>query len=165
MLSNTLLKALNEQIRMEFSSAYLYLSMSAYFERESLPGFAHWMRAQFDEEQAHAMRLYDFVNDRGGRVVLGSISQPPDAFQSPLAVFEDVLKHEQEVTRAIHDLYELALKEKDFPTQTHLHWFINEQVEEEKTATEILDQLKLIGDHPHLMLGLDRRLGLRGNPG
>jgi len=163
MLSKTMLEALNKQIQLEMSSAYLYLSMATYFEDESLPGFAQWMYGQFGEEQSHARKIYEFVHDRGGRVILQAIEKPPHEFDSALAVFEQVLAHEQKVTQSIHELYELAVKEKDYPTQTHLHWFIDEQVEEEKTAMEILDHLKRIERHPHLLLGLDRRIGtMRG---
>lgn len=163
MLSKTMLEALNKQIQLEMSSAYTYLSMATYFEAESLNGFAKWMYGQFSEEQAHARKIYEYVHDRGGRVVLEAIEKPPHAYDSALAVFEQVLAHEQKVTKSIHDLYELALKEKDYATQTHLHWFIEEQVEEEKTASEILDHLNRIKGHPHLLLGLDRRIAtMRG---
>lgn len=163
MLSKTMRDALNKQIQMEMSSAYLYLSMATYFEDESLNGFARWMYGQFTEEQAHARRLFEYVHDRGGRVILEAIEKPPHTFNSALEVFEQVLEHEQKVTRAIHELYEQALKEKDYPTQTHLHWFIDEQVEEEKTASEILDHLNRIKGQPQLLLALDQRVGsMRG---
>lgn len=161
MLSNTLQQALNDQIRKEFHSSYLYLSMAAYFEAENLPGMAHWMRLQADEEREHAMKIYDFVLDRGGRVTLQAIEAPPADFSSPLAVFEAAYGHEQKVTKSIHDLYALAVKEGDYPTQVMLQWFIDEQVEEEKNASLVVAQLRMIGDSAAALLMLDQQLGQR----
>jgi ferritin len=155
--------AINEQIKNELYSAYLYLSMSAYFEAKNLPGFARWLRVQFGEEQEHALKLFDYLNERGGRVALHAIAQPPAEWSSNLEVFEQVLKHEQHVTALIHKLYETALAEKDYACQTILHWFIDEQVEEEKNAAEIVEQLKLIDAHDTAVLMLDHRLGKRGD--
>jgi ferritin len=155
-------EALNDQVQAEFYSAYLYLSMSAYCESVNLPGFAHWMRVQAQEEQGHAMKLYGFVHDRGGRVVLQPIGQPPIEFDSPLDVFQKVYEHEQKVTGLIHDLYGLAFEEKDYASHSFLQWFVDEQVEEEKTASEIVEALKLIGDKPHSLIMLDRALANRG---
>ena len=154
--------ALNEQIKNELYSAYLYLSMSAHFEAANLPGFAKWMRIQAGEEQTHAMKFFDFINDRGGRVTLQAILQPPTEFTTPLAVFEQVLEHEGKVTAMIHNLYALALHENDYPTQVMLQWFINEHVEEEKNASHIVETLKLAGDKGGSLLMLDHRLGKRG---
>jgi ferritin len=162
MLSKTLQDAMNEQIKNELYSAYLYLSMSAYCEAANLPGFAHWMRMQAQEEEAHAMKFYDFIYERGGRVVLQAIDQPPVEFPSPLAVFEQTLEHEQKVTAMIHDLYTLAVEEKDYASQAFLQWFVTEQVEEEDSASQILETLKMIGDKGHALLMLDRQLGSRG---
>jgi len=162
MLSKVVQDALNQQIKDELYSSYLYLSMSAYCETINLPGFAHWMRLQSEEELSHAMKLFDYVNDRGGRVVLQGIDQPPAEFNAPLDIFQQVLEHEQKVTGLIHQLYALALKENDYPTQVELQWFIKEQVEEEKSAGEIVEQLKVIGDHSTALLMLDRQLGARG---
>jgi ferritin len=162
MFSKTVQDALNEQIKNELYSAYLYLSMSAHFEAANLPGFAKWMRIQAGEEQTHAMKFFDFINDRGGRVTLQAILQPPTEFTTPLAVFEQVLEHEGKVTAMIHNLYALALKENDYPTQVMLQWFINEQVEEEKNASHIVETLKLAGDKGGSLLMLDHRLGKRG---
>src|SRR5687768_16066736 len=134
MLAQGVQDAINQQIKHEFFSAYVYLSMSAYFESTNLPGFATWMRSQAQEEVTHGMKLFDFINDRGGRVVLHPIDGPPTDFKSPLEVFEQALKHEQAVTAMIHKLYEVAFKANDFATQVELQWFITEQVEEEKTA-------------------------------
>jgi ferritin len=159
MLSKKLQDAINEQIKNEFYSAYLYLSMAAYFEAQNLRGFAQWMRTKFAEEQGHAMKFFEYVNDRGGRVELREISQPKSEWKGNLDVFEGVLKHEQHVTSLIHKLYELALAEKDYPTQAMLQWFITEQVEEEKTAIEVIEQLKLIDARGTAVLMLDHRLG------
>jgi len=161
MLSEAMQSAINEQIRNELYSGYLYLSMSAYAEASNLPGLAHWMRMQYQEEVAHAMRFFDYVNERGGRVVLGAIDQPPMEFESPLAVFEQTLEHERKVTAMINDLYELALEEKDYPSQVMLHWFIDEQVEEESSAEQILETLKMVGDQPQGLVMLDRALAER----
>lgn len=162
MLSQKLQDAINEQIRDELYSAYLYLSMAAYSETANLPGFAHWMRLQGQEEISHAMKFFDYVNERGGRVVLHAIDQPQTEFESPLSIFEMTLEHEQKVTGLIHKLYELALDEKDYPTQVMLQWFIEEQVEEEGSASQILETLKMIGDKGHALVMLDRALGQRG---
>lgn len=161
MLSQAMQKAINEQIRDELYSAYLYLSMAAYFEDASLPGFGHWMRLQSQEEVEHAMKFYDFVNERGGRVTLHAIDQPPVAFDSPLDIFEMTLEHERKVTAKINGLYELALEESDYPAQVMLHWFIEEQVEEEDSAGEILETLRMIGDRTQGLLMLDRELARR----
>jgi ferritin len=163
MLSKAVQDAINEQIKNELYSAYLYLSMSAHFESANLTGFAHWMRLQGQEEVEHAMKFLDFVNERGGRVVLHAIDQPPVEFGLPLAVFEQTLEHERKVTALINRLYELALKENDYPTQVMLHWFIDEQVEEEANASRIVETLKMIGDKAHALLMLDKELGERGD--
>jgi len=163
MLSDKLQKALNDQITHEFYSAYLYLSMSTHFESGNLPGMARWMRLQAGEEQAHALKLFDYVNERNGRVNLQSIPQPPVDFGTPKAVFDQVLKHEQEVTALIIQLYELALAEKDYAAQGMLQWFITEQVEEEKHAGEIVETFRMVGESPMAMMMLDRQLGSRGS--
>lgn len=161
MLSESIQKALNEQIAHEFSSAYVYLSMSAYFERSSFPGFAKWTRLQSQEEMIHGMKLFDYLNDRGGRVQLGPIGEPPADFGSPLEVFEQALAQEQGVTRLIHRLYEFVVAEKDYATQVALEWFITEQVEEEKLGGEIVEQLRMVGDNRTGLFLLDRELGAR----
>lgn len=162
MISKTLQDAINEQINKELYSSYLYLSMAAHLEAASLPGFAHWMRAQYQEEVAHAMKFFDFVIDRGGKVVLKAIDQPQTEWKTNLELFEMVYEHEQKVTGMINALYELALKEKDYPTQVLLHWYIDEQVEEEKNASQIVDQLKMIEARGTAVLMLDKQLGKRG---
>ena len=162
MLSKKVQDAINEQIKNELYSGYLYLAMSADFESKNLPGFAHWMRMQAEEEQEHALKFFDFVNDRGARVVLQAIDQPPVEWESPLAVFEQTLEHEQKVTGLIYQLYELALEENDYPTQVMLQWFIDEQVEEEKNATEIVETLRLAGEKGQALIMMDRALARRG---
>jgi len=161
MLGKKLEDAINEQINKEFYSSYLYLSMSAYCEAESLPGFADWMWAQAQEEVGHAMHFFDYVNARGGRVVLKAIEMPPPIWKSPLEMFEQVLEHERKVTGMINRLYELALTEKDYATQMELQWFVTEQVEEEESAGQVVDQLKRVGEQPVGLLMLDRQLGER----
>ncbi|HNS01589.1 MAG TPA: ferritin [Anaerolineae bacterium] len=161
MLNSEIQQALNDQIQKEFHSAYIYLSMSAYFEAENLAGAASWMRKQAGEEQEHALKIFDFILDRGGHVVLQAIGQPAVDFASPLAVFEDAYAHERKVTQSIHDLYALALRQNDYPTQVMLQWFIDEQVEEEKTSSAIMAQLKMVGDSPAALLMIDRQLAAR----
>lgn len=155
MLSKTMQDAINEQIKNEFYSAYLYLLMSAYFESINMPGSAKWMRTQFGEEQTHALKMFDFINDRGGRVALKAIDQPAPDFASPVAVWEMVLEHEKKVTGLINKLYEQAVKENDYATQTFLTWFITEQVEEEKNATLMLERFKQAGSNTASLLLLD----------
>ncbi|MEI6691246.1 MAG: ferritin [Chlorobium sp.] len=162
MLSKALEKAFNDQINHELSSSYLYLSMAAYAESQNLPGFAHWLKLQTKEETGHGMKLYKFVNERGGRVELQKIDQPILEFKSPTALFEEVLKHERKITVLINKLYELALEEKDYAAQVLLHEFIGEQVEEEATASSILETLKMAGEKGHALIMMDRQLARRG---
>ncbi len=161
MLSPKMLKALNDQIELEFNSAYLYLAMAAQFEDRKLPGFAQWMKVQYGEEVEHGMKLFGHICDRGGRVTLGAIAKPKADFGSPLQTFKEVLKHERKVTASIHKLYALTVAERDYAAQTALHWFIDEQVEEEKNADDAIRQLEAIGDKDHLLLMLDHRMGER----
>ena len=161
MISKKMEEALNGQMNAELYSAYMYLSMESYFKSLNLNGFANWMRIQTQEEVTHAMKIYDFVNERGGRVTLSAIDGPPTEWNSPLAVFEAVYKHEQKVTGLINDLVDLAIKEKDHATNSFLQWFVNEQVEEESSADEIVQQLKMMEDAPGGMFMLDRELGQR----
>lgn len=162
MLSNTIQEAINQQITHEFYSAHLYLSMSAYFESCTLPGMGKWMRVQAGEEVTHAYKFFDYVIDRGGRALVSAISQPPNDFESPLDVFQKALEHERKVTGLIDSLYALALKESDYATQVLLQWFITEQVEEEKNATLIVEQLKRLGPSTGGLVHYDRQLGKRG---
>jgi ferritin len=161
MLGKKLEDVINEQINKELYSGYLYLSMAAYCEAENLPGFANWMRTQAQEEVGHAMRFFDYVNARGGRVVLKAIEMPTPVWKSPLEMFEQVLEHERKVTGMINRLYELALIEKDYAAQVELQWFITEQVEEEQDAGQVVEQLTRVGDQPMGLLMLDRQLGER----
>jgi ferritin len=163
MINKNVLDRMNEQIAHELYSGYLYLAMSAYFESENLPGFAHWMRVQASEEQVHALKFYDFILDRGGKVVLNAIQQPPVDFASAQAVFSQAYEHEQKVTGLINEIYNLAITEKDLASQVFLQWFINEQVEEEKNASQILEILKKIGTGVGGLYQLDHRLGKRGS--
>jgi len=156
--------AINDQINAEYYSAFLYLSMSAYLEEKDLPGMAHWMRMQYDEEVIHATKFFDFLVDRDARVILKAIDAPPTEFGSPTKVFEEVLAHEQKVTGLIHDLYTLALEEGDYPTQSLLHWYIDEQVEEEKNASAVLARVKMMQDFPPGLLMIDQELAARPAP-
>lgn len=161
MISKNMERAINEQINAEMYSAYLYLSMEAYFRSLDLSGFANWMRVQVQEELMHAMKMYDFVDARGGRIILKSIAAPQTDWKSPLAVFEATYEHEQKVTGLINDLVNLAIKEKDHAANTFLQWFVNEQVEEEASADKIIQQMKMMKDAPGGMFMLDRELGQR----
>lgn len=160
-LSSRLQESFNEQINAELASAYLYLSMAAYFEDENLPGFAHWMRMQNEEETTHAMRFFDYVHDRGGRATLKAITEPPADYQNPLDVMERTLEHERKVTALINHMYQLAIEESDYAAQVMLHDLINEQVEEEKVAEEIVDHLRIIDGDGTGLLQIDARLGER----
>ena len=161
MLNNDMEKALNAQVNAEMYSAYLYLSMSAYFQSKSLGGFASWMRVQAQEEMVHAMKLYDFINERGGRVILEPIEAPPTEWDSPLATSEAVYEHEQKVTGLINELVELALEKHDHATNIFLQWFVSEQVEEEDSANDVVEKIKLMGDARGGLFMLDRELGQR----
>ncbi len=161
MLSSKMEDTLNNQINAELYSAYVYLAMSAYFEGRDLQGMAAWMRAQAQEEAAHAMKIFGYIAERGGSVKLAAIEGPPTSWDSPLAVFENAYKHEQHVTSLIHKLVDLAIGEKDHATKNMLDWFVDEQVEEEASANAIVQKLKMIGDHTPGLLMLDRELGQR----
>lgn len=162
-MNEAVLEGIHRQINREFYAAYLYLSMSAYFESRSLEGFAKWMRAQAAEEQEHAMRLYEHLLERGAKVELEGIEAPPSDFGSPLEVFEEALEHEKRVSEWIHELYDLTLEHHDHPSQLVLQWFIVEQVEEEDSVGTIVDQLRMAGDDQGTLLMLDRELGERGS--
>jgi ferritin len=160
-ISKTIEKAVNDQINMELFSAYLYLSMSAYCESANLPGAAKWLRQQAKEEVAHGMKFFDFLNDRGGRVVLGAIEKPAGEFGSLREIFEQSLAHERKVTQSIHKLYTLASGEGDIASLPLLQWFVSEQIEEEKNAGQIVELLKRAGSEGAALLFLDRQLGER----
>ncbi len=161
MIGKKMEKALNEQINKELYSAYLYLAMSAWAEEAGLAGFANWFRVQFGEETEHAMKFYHYLTEQGARVVLGAIEKPPADFKSPMAAFEQTLEHEQFVTASINGLMDLAIKESDHATASMLRWFVDEQVEEEANAQEIINQLKLAGPGGGALLQIDRGLGKR----
>ncbi|MBV5317859.1 MAG: ferritin [Desulfobulbaceae bacterium] len=161
MLKKKILKTLNDQINAEMFSSYLYLSMEAYFQSISLKGFAAWMRVQAQEEMMHGMKFYDFVNERGGKVTLEAIAKPETTWATPLAAFEAVLKHEEHVTSLINNLVDLAISEKDHASNNFLQWFVAEQVEEEASASEVVEKLKLVQDNPSGLFMVDAELGKR----
>jgi ferritin len=161
MIGKKMEEALNGQLNAELYSAYLYLSMAAYFESADLAGFANWMRVQFQEEQFHAMKFYDYIIERGGRVTLTQIEAPPSEWNSSPAVFEATLEHEQKVTGLINDLVYLARDEKDNASEIFLQWFVNEQVEEENNAGTIVGQLKLIKNSPEALFMMDKDMAQR----
>lgn len=154
-MNEKIYKALNEQIKHEFYSSYLYLSIASYFENIPLDGFGKWFRKQAAEEHEHAMKIYNYIIDRNQNVDLQTIEKPHSNFKSVKEAFELSLKHEQKVTHWIHQIYELAVQEKDHATAVFLQWFITEQVEEEKNAQDNLDQINLIGDDKGALLVLD----------
>jgi ferritin len=161
MLKNTVVAALNEQINAEFHSAYLYLSMSAYFQSAGLAGYANWMRIQYQEELAHATRFFDYVNERGGRVRLSPIGEVDVDFSGIVDVFEKTLIHEHSVTELINKLMDLAIQESDHATKSFLQWFVDEQVEEEANVEQILNNLKLIKGEGQGLLMMDREMQTR----
>ncbi len=161
MINNNMASAFNKQINAEFYSSYLYLSMCAYLEDMSLLGLANWMKIQYQEELAHAMGMFDYLNSRGGRVALEQIDKPPHNWNSPLHVFEEVLKHEEYVTSLIWALADTAETEKDRAAMTFLKWYIDEQVEEEATANDLVSKLKLIGTDANALLQFDKDLAAR----
>jgi ferritin len=161
MMSQTMQDAFNEQMKHEFYSSYLYLSMSAYCEGANLPGLAHWMRVQAREEVVHAMKIFDHLLDRGGRVQLQPIGRPPSEFTSAREVFEQAHRHEKEVTSSINQVYGRAVDERDFASTVFLDWFVKEQVEEEKTSGLLAEQFRMIGDDRPGLLMLDRELAQR----
>ncbi|MCX6138706.1 MAG: ferritin [Ignavibacteriales bacterium] len=163
MLNKTVHEALNAQIKHEIYSSYLYLAMSAHCESKNYSGMAKWLKVQSSEEYGHAMKLFHYVQERGAAVVLQAIDQPPTAFGEPLELFKKVLAHEQQVTTLVTALYELAAKEKDYPSQFMLQWFVTEQVEEEKNVSDIVDQIIRVGDTPVSLMMLDRQLGMRAS--
>lgn len=159
MLSSKMLEALNQQIREELFSEYLYLSMSAWCDANDLPGMAAFLKLKSEEERAHAMKIYNYILDRDGEIKLLALDQPKSDFKSFQDIFENQLKHEQKITGTIHKLYALALEEQDYATQVMLQWFIEEQVEEEKEAMDIIQQCKKVGDNESALFLLDDKLG------
>lgn len=161
MISDKMQQSISDQITAEFYSSYLYLAMSAWCETQNLKGFANWMRLQSEEEKEHAFKLFDYLVNRGGKVLLGTLDAPPGDFDSVQDVFEKTLAHEKEITSRIHKLNEQAMQEKDFATSAHLQWFITEQVEEEASAEEILNQIKMVEGRPGSLFYIDRHVGKR----
>ncbi len=160
--SKGLQKAMNDQVRKEFESAYLYLSMAAWMEDQTLPGFAAWLRLQAREEATHAMKIFEHLIDRNCRVMLQPLAGPPTTFKTPLDVFEQVKKHEEKVTRSIDEVYTLAVDDRDYASQVFLEWFITEQVEEEKNSTQVMENVRRVGADQAALVMLDRELGQRG---
>ena len=160
-LSKTMQDALNAQMQREFYSSYLYLAMAGHFENISLSGFANWMNLQADEERMHAMKFYNFIVERGGEIELGQIDKPPRNWDSPLKAFEATLEHEEYITRNIHELVDLSLKEKDHAAHSFLQFFVDEQVEEEDSVNTILGKLRLVEKSGGGMFMLDNELGGR----
>lgn len=161
MINEKLEKAFNDQINKELYSEYLYLSMQAYFERLNLKGFVNWMSVQVQEEHAHALGIFDYLNQRGGNVQLEAIDKPETDWESPLAVFEQVLEHEEYVTSRINALMDVAEETKDRAAMSFLNWYLKEQVEEEDNVGNVLATLKLIGDDKKALLMLDKDLATR----
>ena len=161
MLNPKVQDAINEQINAELYSAYLYLSMAQYFEAEGLAGFANWFKIQFQEEQAHATIFMNYVNQRGGRVMLKAIDAVPTTWDSPMEVFRATLEHEQKVTALINSLYTLAMQEEDYAPRDRLNWFVGEQVEEEDNCRALIDKLRLIGDNGMGLYMLNTELAAR----
>ncbi len=161
-LSTKLEKALNDQLNLELNSAYAYLGMATYFEATPFVGFASWMHLQSREELGHANKLFKYIAERNGRVVLGAIEKPKGEFKSPLEAFRASLGHEQKVSAAICGIYELALAEKDYATLAFLQWFLDEQVEEEKSVGDMIDKLQLIGENQNGLFHLDKMAAKRG---
>jgi ferritin len=161
MINERMEGAINEQINWELYSAYLYFSMAAYFDSMSLKGFASWMRIQAMEEQTHVKRFYDYLTSRGGRVLLSEIKAPETEWKSPLDVFEETLKHEEVVTGRINDLVDISLEIKDHATNSFLKWFVDEQVEEEESADEVIQSLKLNENNPGGLFMIDKELAAR----
>lgn len=160
-LSRKLAKALNDQVHMEFHASYLYLSMAAWLESKNFRGMARWMRMQSEEEKAHAMRIFEYLIERGERATLQAIEAPKASWTAPRAAFEDSLKHEQRVTASIHALVDLAARDKDHATALFLQWFVQEQVEEEASVSEVLSRFELVGAAGPMLYMLDRELGSR----
>ena len=161
MLKKSIETALNKQVNAELWSSYLYLAMDAHFRSVNLNGFANWMRLQAQEELQHAMKIYDYIDERDGKISLTAIAAPKGTWKTPLDVFQDTLKHERKVTSLINNLTALAEKEKDYATKNFLEWFVDEQVEEESNASTIVEQIKLAGKSSGALFMLDRELGQR----
>jgi ferritin len=161
MISDKMESELNEQVNKEFYSAYLYLAMSAYCTTQGLPGFAHWMRLQYEEENMHVTKMYDYILDQGGEVHLKAIEEPPTDFGTPLDIFEKTLEHEQFITKSINNLMTIAVEEHDYATQAFLQWYVTEQVEEEANVQDVLNPLRMVGNDKGGLMMIDQKLGGR----
>lgn len=161
MLSQKMQDAFNQHMNKESFSAHLYMSMSAHLQAVNVKGMAHWMRLQADEETTHTMKFFDYILGRGGKVILDSVQAPPTEWDSPLAVFEAAYEHEKAVSAMINALVDLSLEESDHASNTFLQWFVTEQVEEEESALEVVEQLKMIGDNQAALFLLDKELAQR----
>ena len=162
MLNETIHGELNRQVNMELGASHTYLAMAGYFEGRTLPGFAHWFMVQSKEEREHALRIYKYLNDRGASISLSALPEPQNEYASPLAVVEAALEHEKKVTASIHSIYKQAGEHQDYATQSLLKWYIDEQVEEEKNADELIQRLKLVGSDGMGLFMLDNELARRG---
>jgi len=161
MIKDKVLKALNKQLNEELYSSYAYLAMSAHFSSLSLDGFAHWFRLQSQEEYGHAMKILDYINARNGKVSLMKVDPPKAGWKNPHSVFKEAYDQEVSVSKSINDIVDLALSEKDYATNNFMQWFVSEQIEEESTASKLLNRFNLIGDNKNGLLILDRELGMR----
>jgi ferritin len=164
MLSEKMATALNGQVNVELQSAYQYLAMSAFFESSDLKGFAHWMRIQYQEERAHALKMYDFIHDRDGEVVLLPLPAPVMKWDSPRATFAAALENERHNSSKIDELCELAMTERDHASLAFLQWFVNEQVEEESVARDLLRKLEMVADSNAGLFMMDQELAGRPLP-
>lgn len=164
MISDKMQQELNEQVNTEFYSAYMYLAMSAYCDTIGLPGFAHWMRMQYEEEIMHVTKMYDYILGQNGNVHLKTIDEPPQVYGTPLEIFETTLEHEQVVTKLINKLMDLAVEERDYATQTFLQWYVTEQVEEESNVNDILAPLRMVGEDKSGLMMIDQQLAVRATP-
>ncbi|MBN2685205.1 MAG: ferritin [Pontiellaceae bacterium] len=164
MISKRMEVALNEQVNKEFYSAYMYLAMSAYCNTMGLPGFSHWMRMQYEEENLHVTKMYDYILNQGGEIHLKTIEEPPKEYGTPLEIFQKTLEHEQFVTQSIHQLMGLAMEEHDYATQAFLQWYVSEQVEEESNVQDVLNPLRMVGEDKGGLMMIDQKLGGRMAP-
>ncbi len=160
-ISKKMQDAINVQMKNEYDNAFLYLSIASWFEQKSLKGFAHWNFVQYQEEQEHALKFYNYLLERQGEAIVDAVAKPQKDWNSVIDVFKDILAKEKETTENIYKLYEIALEEKDYTTQGFLKWYLDEQVEEEDNASTILEKLEMIGDSKSALVLLDKELGER----
>ncbi len=160
-LSKEMTDAINDQIKAEFDSAYIYMAMSSYFQDAGFDGMAHWMNKQYKEEIEHAEKFVKYLYERGARFIVPEIAKPKESYESPLDVFKTAYKHEQYVTSRIYKLVDMAMAEKDYATLSMLKWYVDEQVEEESSAEAIVNKLEAVGDHKHHLFIIDKELGER----